>query len=169
MDSSMLSRYNAAMQRSILTALLVAGTLGLPSASAEERKPQAKSPPQPIICPICHTANNEAAPYPDKAGSTLLRGAVNTAFGWTELLIQPSAELQTTGNIGIGIGKGIGLAVKRTALGFGEMLTFWTPKSPEGYFRLNQDCPICMGRPIQTPPGPSSQSKPPAQPKTPAR
>ena len=160
------------MQRSVIAALLVVGTFMTPSVLAEERKPQPQATkPQPIICPICHTANNDAAPYADKAGSTLLRGAVNTAFGWTELLIQPSAEIQATGNVGAGIGKGIGLAVKRTALGFGEMLTFWTPKSREGYFRLNQDCPICMGRPVQPPasPGSSPSATPGSKPKTPSR
>lgn len=98
----------------------------------------------PIVCPICRQANNRQAPYAEKAGSTLVRGAINAAFGWTELLVQPTEEVNHGGSLAVGVGKGIGFAVKRTALGFGELLTFWTPKSKEGNFTLAQDCPVCF-------------------------
>ena len=99
---------------------------------------------QPTQCPICRAANNQHATYGQKATSTLMRGAVNTAFGWTELLVQPTAEVNTSGNLALGIGKGVGLAIKRTALGVGELLTFWTPKGQKGYFALAENCPICF-------------------------
>ena len=106
----------------------------------------AEPPKTKTACPICGRANDQQASYADKAGFTLLRGAANTAFGWTELLVQPTEEVKTNGNLVVGIGKGIGLAIKRTALGVGEMLTFWSPKGQEGYATLTSDCPICMGR-----------------------
>ncbi len=74
---------------------------------------------------------------------TLVRGMTNTTFGWTELLTQPSAEVEHGGNLAVGIGRGIGYAMKRTAVGFGEMFTFWVPKGANGYPALAEDCPIC--------------------------
>ena len=109
----------------------------------------------PTICPICNAANNDAADYSQKAGSTLVRGALNTAFGWTELLVEPAEEVKEGGNLVTGIGKGVGFAVKRTFLGVGELFTFWTPKGQRGYLRLNKDCPVCMGR--QPRPQPASR------------
>ena len=100
----------------------------------------------PTTCPICNVANDHAAPYPQKASSTLVRGALNTAFGWTELLVQPTQEVKEGGNFMTGIGKGVGFAAKRTVFGLGELLTFWTPKGRGGYLDLNKDCPVCMGR-----------------------
>ena len=100
----------------------------------------------PATCPICNAANDRAAPYPQKAGSTLVRGALNTAFGWTELLVQPTEEVKEGGNLMTGVGKGVGFAAKRTFFGLGELLTFWTPKGRGGYLDLNKDCPVCMGR-----------------------
>ena len=100
----------------------------------------------PTTCPICQAANDETAAYFQKAGSTLMRGVLNTAFGWTELLVRPTEEVQEGGNLATGIGKGVGFAAKRTFLGFGELLTFWAPKSQGGYLRLNKDCPSCMGK-----------------------
>ncbi|MBI3324616.1 MAG: hypothetical protein HYZ92_04990 [Candidatus Omnitrophica bacterium] len=97
-------------------------------------------------CPICRAANDQSAAYAQKASSTLVRGATNTAFGWTELLTEPTEEVSSGGNLLIGVGKGLNQAVRRTALGIGELLTFWTPKGPRGYLTLNRDCPICMGR-----------------------
>ena len=130
------------MRRSSVSLMLVLGALLLvlaPSASAEP--PKAKT-----VCPICGRANDQNAVYADKAGFTFLRGAANTAFGWTELLVQPTEEAKNGGNLAVGIGKGIGQAIKRTALGLGELLTFWSPKGKEGYTTLTTDCPICMGR-----------------------
>ena len=114
------------------------------------------------MCPICGRANDQNASYPDKAGFTLLRGVTNTAFGWTELLVQPTEEAKNGGNLAVGIGKGIGQAVKRTALGLGELLTFWSPKGKEGYTTLTTDCPICMGRAAHTASSSSSTTNPPS-------
>lgn len=126
------------MQRIILSGFLAGVVLtSMPPLSAEETA---------AICPICHRANNQAAAYPEKAGMTLARGAMNSVFGWTELLVQPTNELQAGGHLLVGIGKGVGFAVKRTAFGVGELLTFWIPKGQHGYLQLNNDCPVCMGR-----------------------
>ena len=134
-------RYNASTMRRHLAPWLLA-VLGCwlvasPIVNAEETSPA------PTVCPICRRANNRQAPYAEKAGSTLARGAINAAFGWTELLAQPTDEVNNGGNLAVGIGKGMGYAIKRTALGFGELLTFWTPKGRDGNFALAQDCPIC--------------------------
>ena len=107
--------------------------LGAP-ASAQESRP---------MCPICRRANNQDAPYTQKASMTLVRGAVNTAFGWTELLVQPAQEVKAGGSLLSGIGKGVGSGVKRTLVGVGELLTFWTPKGKEGYLTLSPDCAVC--------------------------
>jgi putative exosortase-associated protein (TIGR04073 family) len=117
--------------------------VGVPALRAEEqpRGEELRS------CPICRGANNQSAAYAEKAGSTLMRGATNTAFGWTELLTQPTEEVKAGGNLLVGVGKGVNQAMRRTFLGVGELLTFWTPKGPKGYLTLNRDCPICMGRP----------------------
>ena len=130
--------------------------------------PPAQAENQNVICPICHRANNQQAPYAEKAGMTLARGVVNTAFGWTELLVQPTAEVNAGGNVVFGIGKGVGYAVKRTALGLGELLTFWTPKNKDGsYLTLTTDCPICFpaGKRSPAPIAPSTASPVPAPPK----
>ncbi len=118
----------------VIATLLLIGS-AMPSAQAEARR---------IICPICHRANDQQAPYAEKAGATLARGALNTAFGWTELLAEPTAEVNAGGNVLFGIGKGLGYAVKRTASGLGELLTFWTPRSHKNYLSLTTDCPICF-------------------------
>ena len=123
------------MRRSIVM-LIAAGFLigSARLASAEE---------PPTRCPICRRANNQALPYPEKATMTLVRGVTNTAFGWTELLTEPAAEAEQSGNLLTGIGKGVTHAVGRTAAGLGEMLTFWVPKGQQGYPTLTKDCPIC--------------------------
>ena len=100
---------------------------------------------KPAVCPICHTANNQQAVYPQRAGGALMRGAMNTAFGWTELVTRPAEEVNTSGNLVAGIASGLGRAAKRTFLGVGELFTFWVPKGQKGYLNLTTDCPICMG------------------------
>ncbi len=143
-------------RRSILIGVslgVVAGTAI--SARAEETRP---------ICPICHRANDQHAPYSERAGMTLVRGAMNTAFGWTELLVEPTKEANASGNVLFGVGKGMGLAVKRTAVGLGELLTFWTPKNKkEGYLSLTTDCPICFPSakpPSEAAPAPATSKSP---------
>jgi len=146
------------VMRLVVTALLTVGcaTGAVAAASAEEPRQR---------CPICRRANDQRLPYPEKAGSTLVRGAVNTAFGWTELLVQPTAEVNAGGNVLFGIGKGVGYAVKRTAGGISELLTFWTPKSKAGYLSLVNDCPICVpaATPKAPPSAPPSSSDPSSQ------
>lgn len=97
------------------------------------------------VCPICHHANNQQATYPQRAGGALMRGAMNTTFGWTELLTRPAEEVKTGGNLIAGVGSGVGRATKRTFMGIGELFTFWVPKGRQGYLNLTTDCPICMG------------------------
>ena len=126
--------------------------LGLAGPARAEEKP-------PSVCPICHRANDQASYYPARAGTTLARGAMNTAFGWTELLIQPSQEVKTGGNLIAGIGNGVGQAAKRTFLGIGEIFTCWLPKGQRGYLSLNTDCPICMGTHHAPPPAQNTLDK----------
>lgn len=133
--------------------LVVALILGFASPlGAEERTP--------TVCPICRTANSEVADYPQRAGTTLLRGAMNTAFGWTELLIHPPQEVKTSGNLAVGIGAGMGRAATRTFLGIGEVFTWWLPKGQHGYLKLTTDCPICLGTPQAAPPAQTPAQKP---------
>lgn len=130
---------------SIVSAGLLCVTAASASLSAEPTattKPAAK-PSAATTCPICGRVTDSAS-YADKAGNTLVRGASNTFFGWTELLRQPVQEVKAGGNAFIGIGKGVGEGVKRTFAGLGEVLTFWTPKTQDGYVQFATDCPICM-------------------------
>ncbi len=122
-----------------LLALAVWGQ-GPAMASADEKPPGAAA----YVCPICHLANNQDAPYGQKAGATLARGAANTAFGWTELLLQPTAEVKANGNLLMGLGKGVGFAITRTGAGLGELFTFWVPRGKDGYLSLTKTCPICL-------------------------
>jgi putative exosortase-associated protein (TIGR04073 family) len=101
---------------------------------------------EPTTCPICSKASSQTVPYGEKAGSTLTRGAMNAALGWTEIISQPVHEVQNGGNVLVGIGKGIGQTFSRTAAGIGEVLTFWTPKVQNRYVGFATDCPICMKR-----------------------
>jgi putative exosortase-associated protein (TIGR04073 family) len=100
----------------------------------------------PIHCPVCARANSETASYPSKAGSTLVRGATNTLFGWTEILRQPARQAKGGGNLFTGVLAGLGQGAQRTLVGAGELLTFWTPKVQDRYLRLSHDCPLCMGK-----------------------
>lgn len=145
--------------RVLLTAAIFVASLGALEAALAAEEPPAATP---VVCPICRQANNRQAPYAEKAGSTLVRGAINAAFGWTELLVQPTEEVNHGGNLAVGVGKGIGFAIKRTALGFGELLTFWTPKDKEGNFTLAQDCPVCFSATI--PRRPPAKPEPAKQP-----
>ncbi len=136
---------------------LAAGLLfGATHASAANPSPEGQAP-RP--CPICKAANDPNTPYPERAGTSLLRGATNTAFGWTELMMQPAAEVERGGNVAVGIGKGLGAAVQRTAAGIGEMFPFWVPKGKQGYPILTRDCPICSLPQAQHPPATSDVAK----------
>lgn len=105
---------------------------------------RAEDQPQQTVCPICGRASDPSATYSQKAGTTLVRGAANAALGWTELISQPVQEVKSGGNVFVGIGKGVGLTVKRTLAGVGEVLTFWTPKVKDRYVHFATDCPLCM-------------------------
>lgn len=102
------------------------------------------------MCAICRKANKETVAYPTKAGYTLVRGATNTVFGWTEVIRQPALEAKGGGNVFVGIGKGVGYGVERTLAGVGEILTFWMPKVQHHYLHLAHDCPLCMKRAQQS-------------------
>jgi len=127
----------------------LATPMGLPAAplSKSQDAAQAGAESKTLVCPICRTANDQQAAYAQHASTQLARGVVNTAFGWTELLVRPPAEVNAGGSLILGIGKGVGHAVKRTALGIGELLTFWTPKGPRGYLTFTEDCPVCLSTP----------------------
>ena len=121
-------------------ALLIAAT-----AARAESPSTASSDPAPLTaCPICRHANNQSAPYAEQAVGSLARGVTNVFFGWTEMIVRPTAEVERHGNLLIGIGQGLSHSVSRTAAGIGEALTFWMPKSSGGPSPLATDCPICM-------------------------
>ena len=141
--------------------LLLLGCARAAQAADESPKP---SPISPSQCPICSRANNTQSPYAERATITLVRGLANSTFGWTEMLTQPRAEVEQGGNLAVGMGKGVGFAIKRTAEGIGELFTFWVPRG-ERDPALAEDCPICAlpRRPQSTPAEPTAAaaSKPP--------
>ena len=113
--------------------------LSRPIAAAEQR----------TICPICQRATDNTPDYGTKAGATFVRGATNLLFGWTEVIRQPAEEARegrTVRTVIVGMADGVGKGIARTAVGIGELLTFWTPKVNSRYVYLATDCPICMGR-----------------------
>ena len=143
------------MQRSVCLVAAIAGLaalLGL-SATARAEEPAAPSTQQvkPMVCPICGRVSDPSATYSTKAGSTLVRGAANAAFGWTELISEPVHEVKHGGNVLVGIGKGVGRTLTRTLSGLAEVLTFWTPKVNNRYIEFSTDCPICMKQSQQPP------------------
>ena len=136
---------------------------GSASAVAAEPPPAAESSPA-STCPICRHANNQSAPYAEQATANLARGLTNTFFGWTEMLVRPTAEVERHGNLLNGVGQGISHSVSRTAAGIGEALTFWMPKSVGGPLPLTSDCPICMSAKRATSTAaPASSSTPPSR------
>ena len=130
---------NGRAPRAAAAALGIAVVLGGSAPVLAEERVAPKT-----VCPICSKASDQSAAYPTKAGTTLLRGAANTALGWTELISQPVHEVRSGGNVFVGIGKGVGQTVKRTLAGVGDVLTFWTPKVKDRYIEFAHDCPVCM-------------------------
>ena len=114
-----------------------------PAARAEER----------AICPVCHrgASQQEDAAYASKAGRTLVRGAANVLFGWTDLIRQPAVDVKQGGNVFSGLAHGLGQGLKRTAGGVAEVLTFWTPKVRGNYLKFSEDCPVCRGKTPSSP------------------
>ncbi|MBI2093856.1 MAG: hypothetical protein HYT88_03955 [Candidatus Omnitrophica bacterium] len=110
------------------------------SFAAEEKQPGKETP----LCPICRNTNSQETPYATKVSYTLLRGATNTLFGWTELFRQPATKVRAGSNVANGIANGVGHSVSRTLGGIGELLTFWTPKVQGRYVTTANDCPLCM-------------------------
>ena len=131
--------------RRILCALpLVWLAMSLTALAQSPTKEERKHNPA-LICPICRRVNGDVTtPYGQKAGLTLTRGLLNTTFGWTEMLLQPTAEAENGGNPIVGFGHGVGSAIKRTGEGVGEIFTFWVPRKKHDPASLVQDCPICM-------------------------
>ena len=124
----------------ILSSLILLSTPSFVSAEntpAEHRQ---------AVCPLCGRISSPQTDYPTKAGTTLLRGATNTLFGWTEIIRQPAQEAKAGGNVATGLYHGITQGVVRTIGGAGEMLTFWMPKVQDKYLHFNHDCPLCMGK-----------------------
>ncbi len=136
--------------RRLASTFVISALLTINGASAARAADTSSTTETPASrCPICGRANNESTPYPEKAAVTFIRGATNTVFGWTELLVQPAAEAERSGNLAIGMGKGVQNAVSRTASGLGELFTFWMPKRGDAARPLVRDCPLCM-RPMPT-------------------
>ncbi|MBI3087512.1 MAG: hypothetical protein HYY91_01285 [Candidatus Omnitrophica bacterium] len=144
---------------SFLCVCLLALLGAVPAAQASQEEARRSR-----MCPICRTANDQDAPYPRKTGMRFVRGAVNTAFGWTELLSQPAEEVKSGGNVFEGVTKGFGRSLQRTGIGIGELFTCWIPKQQQGPPKPSDDCPICMGI---TPPQASKTSPPENPPENP--
>ncbi|MBI4343640.1 MAG: hypothetical protein HY601_02365 [Candidatus Omnitrophica bacterium] len=121
---------------------LAAALLGVPGFCAAA-EPAAK---RAAVCPICSKTLSDQTDYGTKAGHTLLRGATNTFFGWTEMILQPAQTAKEGGNVFTGLAKGLGQGLTRTLNGAAEVATFWTPKINQRYLTFSEDCPICMGR-----------------------
>ena len=115
-----------------------------PAWAAEAQPKASESSVTPTLCPICRHANNQSASYGEQAAGSLARGLTNTFFGWTEMLIRPTAEVERHGILLNGVGQGVSYSARRTAAGLGEVLTFWMPKSSGGPPPLVTDCPICL-------------------------
>ena len=128
----MVRRARALVACMVLGAVLVG--FSTPARAAEDK-----------VCPICGKTSANPS-YATKAGCTLVRGATNTLFGWTELFRQPAKTAQEGGNVFVGLAQGVGQTIKRTLEGAGEVLTFWTPKVQDHYIQFASDCPLCMGK-----------------------
>ena len=73
------------------------------------------------------TASALAESYPDYAGRKLGRGLTNVALGWTEILKSEDKAIDEHGAVAavfVGPLDGIGNAIKRTAVGVLETVTF---------------------------------------------
>ncbi len=96
-------------------------------------------------CPFSETLENPDIAYTTKAGNTLMRGALNAGFGWTELILYPAeAAREGKGNVVTNITKAAGQGFFRTLGGFGEIFTFWTPKVGKNYILFSDDSPLDM-------------------------
>lgn len=83
-------------------------------------------------CSVCDGV--ESANHLVKTGSQLTRGLANAALSWTEMFRQPKEEIDSHGNILVGIGEGVG-----------EMIVSPFPHANDGS-RIATDCPVCMGK-----------------------
>ena len=122
-----------------LVLLLLLLTLGSSAGAVQDQTSV------PAVCPICGRLLNDQTDYATKASHTLLRGATNTLFGWTEVILQPAETAKQSGNLFTGLAKGVGQGLTRTLTGVAEVVTFWTPKVNKRYLRFSDNCPICMG------------------------
>lgn len=113
-------------------------TLIAPAARAQEG----------AVCPVCHrsASQQDDAGYAPKAGRTLVRGAANLLFGWTDVIRQPAVDVKQGGNVFSGLAHGLSQGLKRTAGGVADVLTFWTPKVNGNYLKFSGDCPVCRGK-----------------------
>lgn len=70
---------------------------------------------------ICDSVDSDA--YLNAAGGKLIRGIGNVAFGWVELIRQPTIQA----NKWEGVSKGVSYFVLRTLSGALEAVTFFIP------------------------------------------
>lgn len=127
-----MNRFKGTFARALLIGLALMAAPGW--GHAEETKPK--------LCPFCKAALDKDARYDEKAGNTLMRGAINFGFGWTEMITQPAKVAEAGGNVFEGMVKGMGRGFNRTFAGLGEILTFWTPKIDGKYVHFVKDCPL---------------------------
>ena len=115
----------------LIQAFVIIGTIGLTVAAFA------------ADCAVCSRATSDR--YWTKTGGQLTRGVANTGLGWTELVRQPVKEARGGGNVVIGMGKGVGHAVKRTGQGLVEIVMSPMPRQKDGkYLQVADDCPMCM-------------------------
>lgn len=121
--------------------LLTAGILFHLSHAAVAEPVPAKAEVEPA--PICDAADSED--YLTRTSGQFLRGVVNLAFCWVELLNQPAVAYREGRNVPVGFFKGIGHTLLRGARGLGEALLCWDPRDPaSGTFHapIANDCAL---------------------------
>lgn len=91
-------------------------------------------------CFICDNANSDK--YSQKITYKIVRGVGNTLFGWTELIVRPSKEMEAGIPFSTAVTAGLADAVVRTGNGLLELVTFWNPGKTD--ISGIKDCPICI-------------------------
>ncbi|OGW81021.1 MAG: hypothetical protein A3G33_01440 [Omnitrophica bacterium RIFCSPLOWO2_12_FULL_44_17] len=113
------------MKKVFALTLILVMALGLPLAlAAETAGPW-----------VCQKASSDS--YLEAVAGKIGRGLGNTAFGWVELIRQPTVNA----NKWEGVSKGIGYSIGRTAAGVLEVATAIVPKA-----NIPQVEPACFSK-----------------------
>lgn len=129
--------------RSFILSTIILAMFATPALAQESQETHKAQDAQ--RCPFSATLEKENITYPEKAGNTFLRGALNAGFGWTELILYPAhAAREKEGNVLSNMAIAAGQGVGRTLSGLGEILTFWTPRVNGDYLLFSNDSPLDM-------------------------